>query len=417
MKKYLSSVVGICCLLLVFAGLFTGCGENYYQELAEQLFSETANDSGKVTEEKEKEQRETPVRKKEVTREENTSEETEWEEIQPEEADSVYVKNYAYSTLDDSTKKVYDEVLDAVLEHKEKIEVSTLDIDVLEKAYNAVCADHGGLFWVSGYMYTQYTLGDTLVSMDFSPKYTMDVQEREKIQQQIDAVAEEFLTGISMADTDYDKAKYIFETLIKNVDYDVSAENNQNIISVFLNRATVCQGYACATQYLLEKIGIHSTIVKGFANGESHAWNLIRLNGKYYYMDTTWGNSRYRDNSSAVEKYVNYSYMAVSSEEISRTHILDTSFPLPECTSMSHNYFVREGLYFTAWEPENIGQLLAKAWDAGEEEIALKFSSPALYEQTLEYFITEQHIADYCENISSVYYLTDEEQYVTIFRF
>lgn len=325
--------------------------------------------------------------------------------------------NYAYSTLDQETRIVYDEVLDAILSHEEEVSVSTVDTKILENAYKAVCADYGGLFWVSGYVYTQYTRGGNLVGMDFTPKYTMSYEERVGTQEQIDDSVEELLAGISISDSDYEKAKYVFEILIQNVDYDASMENNQNIISVFLSRATVCQGYACATQYLLNHLGVPSTIVTGTAEGESHAWNLVRLDGSYYYMDTTWGNSRYLDGSSQIEKYVNYSYLAVTSEEISRTHVLDSSFPLPECTNMENNYFVREGKYFTEWIPENVGSIFAQAWNQGGGGMSVKFSSPELYQQALDYFITEQHIADYCENISSIYYLEDTEQYVLTINF
>ena len=325
--------------------------------------------------------------------------------------------NYAFSTLDEETRIVYDEVLDAILSHEEEVSVSTVDTKILENAYKAVCADYGGLFWVSGYVYTQYTRGGKLVGMDFTPKYTMSHEERIGIQEQIDDSVEELLAGISVSNSDYEKAKYVFEILIQNVDYDASMENNQNIISVFLSRATVCQGYACATQYLLNKLGVPSTIVTGMAEGESHAWNLVRLDGNYYYMDTTWGNSRYLDDSSQIEKYVNYSYLAVTSEEISRTHVLDSSFPLPECTSMENNYFVREGKYFTEWNPENVGSLFAQAWSQGGGGMAVKFSSPELYQQAIQYFIADQHIADYCEKISSIYYLEDPEQYVLTINF
>ena len=71
--------------------------------------------------------------------------------------------------------------------------------------------------------------------MDFSPSYTMEQSEREEIQAQIDSCVEELLTGIPTEASDYEKVKYVFETLIEQVDYNPEAENNQNIISVFLN--------------------------------------------------------------------------------------------------------------------------------------------------------------------------------------
>lgn len=339
------------------------------------------------------------------------------EDIPVKEVVGISEGNYAYTTLKDEVRTVYDEIVDAILKQEEKVDVSTLEVDILEEAYRAVCADYGGFFWVSGYVYTQYTRGGKMVGMEFSPKYTMSYEERMNYQTQIDSSVEELLGGISAQDSDYAKAKYVFEILIQNVDYDAASDNNQNIISVFLNRSTVCQGYACATQYLLRLLGVESTIVNGTANGEAHAWNLVKLDGEYYYMDTTWGNSRYSDDSSQTAKYVNYNYLAVTSEEISRTHVLDTSFILPECTALADNYFVQEGKYFAQWEPDKIGTVLGDAWNAGLDAVSVKFSSPELYAQAMTYFIDEQHIADYCSSISSVYYLEDSEQYVLTMNF
>lgn len=203
----------------------------------------------------------------------------------PEEVESISTEAYAYQTLDEKTKKVYDEVLDAILKNKESVAVSTTEQEVLDNAYNAVNADYGGLFWVSGYMYTQHSRGDNIIGMDFSPSYTMEQSEREEIQAQIDSRVEELLTGIPTEASDYEKVKYVFETLIEQVDYNPDAENNQNIISVFLNGETVCQGYACATQYLLRLLNIQCAIVTGKADGDAHAWNLVRMDGDYYYLE------------------------------------------------------------------------------------------------------------------------------------
>lgn len=415
MKKKICS---LCVCMMLSVSLLSGCdliesGLNVEASLNE-IQSTISRRPARKTEPEENQEKEALIETETEELPENAD--TEGESF-GRETDTAYAENYAYQTLNDTAKEVYHEILTTILEHKEKIEVSTLDVDVLEEAYRALCADYGGLYWVSGYVYTQYSKGGEPTGMEFQPKYTMDEAEREEIQQQIDASVEELLAGISVSDSDYAKAKYVFEILVQNVDYDAAAENNQNIISAFLNRATVCQGYACATQYLLRLLGIQSTIVTGNANGESHAWNLVRLDGEYYYMDTTWGNSRYLDSDSQMEKYVNYSYLAITSEEISRTHILDNSFKLPECTHTENNFFRKENRYYETWSPEQIGALLAESWNAGGGDVSVKFASSDLYEQALQYFITDQHIADYCENISSIFYLEDKEMYVLTFHF
>lgn len=311
---------------------------------------------------------------------------------------------YAYSCLDEETKRVYDEILYVILKHQESIRVSTLDTGVLEAAYHAVNADYGGLFWVSGYQYTQYMLGEVSTGLSFSPQYTMDYEERQKMQAQIDMSVEQILSGISITDSDYDKAKYVYETLIQNVDYVPEAENNQNIISVFIGRQTVCQGYACATQYLLNLLDVPGVIVTGTANGETHAWNMVLLDGNYYYMDTTWGDPAYANTENREEKEVNYDYLNLTTAELTRTHTVITDFSLPECTAFEDNYYVREGYYYTDWYPEEIGALYRVAWENGSGFVTVKFADAALYEQAKNYYITEQHLADFCDGLKAFQY-------------
>lgn len=404
--------------LLVFftaaAYLFSGCGlAEQYETVVRDIVPEIKKELQKVSVTESTEERD--EREEAVLDTEALPKETKQEVFVP--AELSYEDNYVYLTLEEDVRQVYREVLAAVLGHQEKTDVSTLDKDVLDQAYKAVFADYGGLFWVSGYVYTQHTQNGTPVRMEFAPKYTMEQEMRQQYQAQIDASVQELLSGILATASDYEKAKYVFEMLVWNVDYDAASENNQNIISAFLNRATVCQGYACATQYLLRQLGIQSAIVSGIANGEPHAWNLVRLDGAYYYMDTTWGNSRYLDSSSQEEKHVNYNYLAVTSDEINKTHRQDNSFLVPECTSMQDNYFVVENRYFSEWDPDRIGTLLAEAWNGGSEEVSFKFASEELYDQALQYFITEQHFADYCEGISSIYYMEDRAMRVLTCRF
>lgn len=330
----------------------------------------------------------------------------------PKPAERISLDKYAYRQLDEDVQTVYDEVLAAILEQEDRITVSTLDAQVLEQAFHSVRADYGGLFWIDGYTYTEYSRGGQVTGLEFAPQYTMSREEREEMQQAVDEAVEQLLGGISSADADYQKARFVYDTLINTVEYDPQAADSQNILSVFLNKKTVCQGYACAVQYLFDRLDIPCVVVTGTADSQAHAWNMVMLDGAYYYMDVTWGNSGYQNGGSGRRRYINYSYFAMTSEEMLYTHEPDDFLQLPECTQKEDSYFVQEGCYFADWYPQEIGYVLGGLKDG---IVQIKFADEALYLKAQEYFIEQQNIRDYYTLEDSFYYMTDAELCVLTF--
>lgn len=348
----------------------------------------------------------TPVTKEQISqiKQKNYQTGTVEEEV---EVAQISEGNYAYEGLPQEERQVYDEILSVILGHQEKIMLSNTHEAVMRKAYAAVTADYGGLFWIDGYVFTKYTRGEETIGLEFAPNYTMTEEERQQVQQRIDDAVEVWLGGISITDTDYDKVKYIYNLLSNNVRYVEGADNSQNIISVFLNGQTVCQGYACAAQYLMKQLGIQSVIVSGSALGEAHAWNFFQMDGAYYYMDATWGRGRYLETEE--EKYfVDYKYMAMTTEEMLRSHAPDGDLVLPECTAVENNYYTREGKYIQEWEPDAIGEACQQAYEE-KGLVTFRFADWELYKKAVNYFIEEGNIADYCFEIEEVSYMTEEE--------
>ena len=83
--------------------------------------------------------------------------------------ESVSEEKYVYGQLTEEEQLVYDEMLDAILNHREEVTVATLDKDVLAKMYEEIMADYGGLFWVDGYSYTEYSRAGVLTGLMFAP--------------------------------------------------------------------------------------------------------------------------------------------------------------------------------------------------------------------------------------------------------
>ena len=168
---------------------------------------------------------------------------------------TVSQDKYAYSTLDDATKLVYDEILYAIVHRKEEVQIATTDVEQMELAYLAVRYDYCDLFWLKQFSYVTYSRDDEITAIEITPEYSMTAAEQKKTQKAIDKEADRMLADAPKEGSDYEKALYVFEKLIDEVDYVEDSADNQNIISAFLNHETICQGYAYATQYLLEKTG------------------------------------------------------------------------------------------------------------------------------------------------------------------
>ena len=113
-------------------------------------------------------------------------------------------------------------------------------------------------------------------------------------------------------------------------------------------------------------------------------------------MDVTWGNSTYLTEDEQEKKTVDYAYLNLTTEELMETHTADGQISLPLCTATEDNYFRREGLYFSQWDPAAIGKVFGEAWQRRDVSAEVRLSDPALYQRTVEYFIFDRGIVDFC---------------------
>ena len=153
----------------------------------------------------------------------------------------------------------------------------------------------------------------TATALNFNITFTSEYHSNAA---QEERVAEEVANALKDLDldgkTDYEKIRSINDFICDRVEYDNAHVYDDtyklkfSAYAALINGTAVCQGYANLFYRMALEAGIDCRIISGEAfNGtsiEKHAWNIVRLGGKYYYIDVTWNDGSKSDKYFLVGK-------------------------------------------------------------------------------------------------------------------
>ena len=267
---------------------------------------------------------------------------------------------FCYSHLNKDQQLCYEKIRKAVEQHREYLlwNNNCCDFNMLNKILMYVTFDYPEYFWYSNEgCYIEYNYSDK-VPMKVNFKYEYSRDEVYQINDSIYPEVKKYLESVSNLTSDYERALNAYEYIINNTTYDNIRANAGykafedmdkeaipcwNITGVFINHDAICRGYAQAYQYLMNLQGIEC----GYVYGEGHCWNIIKLDGDWYYVDVTWGDPvtaiSYADTGEVryVEDGIDYSYFCMTTEQLLQLHTPDAEInpELPQCTATKYNYF------------------------------------------------------------------------------
>ena len=184
------------------------------------------------------------------------------------------------------------------------------------RAYNALIRDHPEFFWIAQekakyeckyYLLPSFggkykivlslldTTGQPITNEDGTCIY---MEQQARMEQKASAL----LDQVDYQQSDAGIALQLHDLLIDNAWYNTGAgtydyahtaygalvEDSQGNAG-----GALCDGYALAYEYLLQRAGITCIVVSGYAgpseeDTEKHAWNLVELDDEWYEVDPTW---------------------------------------------------------------------------------------------------------------------------------
>ncbi|MDO4312557.1 MAG: transglutaminase domain-containing protein [Eubacteriales bacterium] len=316
------------------------------------------------------------------------------------------VNKYYYGLLDTDEREVYKEIVQGMMAGEDEIYVHCKDAGQANRILSEVLKDYPDIFWCDGEVSsTVYERGAGSEAYTVvAPVYNCQLKEKQSRQEQIDAAVSETLQGISMDASEYEKILYVYEYIVNTVTYDLEAPDNQNIYSVFVGKRSVCAGYAKAVQYLLEQLNIPVIYATGTANGQNaHAWNLVKCDGAYYHVDSTWGDPVYQmEEESPLWDSISYDYMCCDDREVYRTHTADPEYPLPECTDMKWNYYVVNGMYYDRYDRDEALAVLNERIYEQANPTVFKYADENSYQQARDEILGDL-IYRAAQNLCSIY--------------
>lgn len=303
---------------------------------------------------------------------------------------------YYFAGLSSKEKESYKEILQGIKEDKTDIYVHHSDAGRVNEIFELVLNDFPEFFWCTGQ--AQTTSYENEGKEGYSvlhPVYEYKGDVKKQMQEEIEEEAKKCVEAYHPTnDSEYERIKYVYEYLIRTVDYETGVEDSQNIYSALIRKKSVCAGYAKATQYLLEKMGVFCTYVTGTSEGQAHAWNLVQCDGDFYYVDTTWGDPVFSETDSGIEiseeQKIQYDYLCCSDEELFRTHTLDDGIQMPSCNSLAANYYVKTGKYYEIYDAEKIKEQLFQDVEEENPVSVFKFSDKKSYEDAREEILEKE---------------------------
>ena len=253
--------------------------------------------------------------------------------------------NFYYQQMNKTHQIVYREMLEGLKAIAPEFPVLKIDGKELADIFFQLRLDHPMIFYVCGFKY-RFTEDSRYVQM--IPEYMF---EKKKIMEHQKALESRIQRLVRTAEkfSDEEKEAYIHDFICEHVIYDkLKKQYSHEIIGPLQQGIGVCEGIAKTVKVLCDRLNLDCMIAISKSNPEEgvkyrHAWNIIKLRGKWYHLDATFNNSLGRYGTKRFD------YYNLSDKQLFRDH-QPLLFAAPVCNDGDSFYYKENRLSLTKIE-------------------------------------------------------------------
>ena len=267
---------------------------------------------------------------------------------------------YYYELLNKQQQRAYHAMKVGLESLAPSFPVPRLEHQELADVYFLLRLDHPKIFYSVSYKYKYYPDSEYI---EMIPEYLFQKSKIVEHQKAMEARVKK-LARQAASLSEWEKEHFIHDFICENVHYDkLKKPYSHEIIGPLGHGVGVCEGIAKAVKILCDELGIWCMISISERNPEKnikyrHAWNIIKIGGKYYHLDATF------DNSLGKGERNRYDYMNLSDSQIFRDHE-PVIWRTPKCEDGEHTYYREKKISFTKYE--DVRKRAAQAVKKGKE--------------------------------------------------
>ncbi len=294
----------------------------------------------------------------------------------------------AAPALSDAAQAAYCQLVDAAEARSETVQLTATKLEVMQ-AIRRFEYEPAHLYLDAWPVVTARADGTSTVTLS----YRFGPDESAKRLARCAAAADQLLAGLPAEADDWEAALWVHDALCRRVRFPSEAESDgidetgeltysdvyRRLDTVLLRGVAVCQGYAVAYEYLLDRIGIDCDVVVS----ASHAWNVVVIDGELYHVDVQTDDIGERD--TAGQPYITHLFFMVTEHALngSDLYISRSETPCGTADSEDANYYVRMGWYLDEFDPEAIAEIFRAQKAADCNLLTVRFADSLAYSRLL----------------------------------